>query len=594
MTTLIPKFDQSTTGASNRPFNEKLQETFSGKDYGAVEDGVTDDSTALTNASDACASTTDTVLLGGVSSAPNMELSVVANTTFEGKIDHLLGAYRKAAIPQQSPSDSLQFDGIIPSKHLKTFNQAYKPKVCLVGDSISTYFANSLARGDMLADNLHKVLNDQCPDGIDFIDMAIGGTGYGSLFTNQYNADIEWYAGYSTSDWIDVVKAQNPDLVVLSFGMNDSSNIKVNDVKDAIDYIQTWAKVPSIVLATNLVPNPSSTTFPEGDAGQQGRDEAAGFVRTYGNYRNVGVLDVHRKDCMVRDGFDPTSSCITKGTLINAIGNTVTGYKTCIDWYANIAYNASALTAGTGYLTAKTGSGDNDFIQIIKTDATHMQVVAYAGSTDSLGVNVGDGVYPYTWPTTGVNYLSVEKIGGYVSIYSQAVQLGSYSAPIAFGKCPSLGGIYTPKTTGTPSGVLLNTTFHYGEQRVNIPSITNSLLWGNETVSNIDYHGGSGYNHPGGFAATHIYRPLLQSTLWYQRQFITGTVAIASGISSITVNFAPAQKAFSYSVLMSEVGAGLGTSYRVSAYTDTSFEISFSSATTGSGFIFWQIISGTA
>jgi hypothetical protein len=55
MTTLIPKVDfknggSTPTGAINRPINEKIQETISVEDFGAVGDGATDDGVAIQNA----------------------------------------------------------------------------------------------------------------------------------------------------------------------------------------------------------------------------------------------------------------------------------------------------------------------------------------------------------------------------------------------------------------------------------------------------------------------------------------------------------------------------------------------------------------
>jgi hypothetical protein len=51
MSTLIPKFKQTGTGAVNRAINFKLAETVSVKDFGATGDGVTDDAAAIEAAS---------------------------------------------------------------------------------------------------------------------------------------------------------------------------------------------------------------------------------------------------------------------------------------------------------------------------------------------------------------------------------------------------------------------------------------------------------------------------------------------------------------------------------------------------------------
>jgi hypothetical protein len=47
MTTLVPKYDQGSTGAINRAFNLKLAESVSVKDFGAVGDGTTNDTVAV-------------------------------------------------------------------------------------------------------------------------------------------------------------------------------------------------------------------------------------------------------------------------------------------------------------------------------------------------------------------------------------------------------------------------------------------------------------------------------------------------------------------------------------------------------------------
>lgn len=85
MTTLIPKYDQGSTGAVNRPYNIKLQEYVSVLDFGADNSGATDCSAAFQNAINALSSGGTLYVPPGNYTFTNYVTIATANITVTGE-----------------------------------------------------------------------------------------------------------------------------------------------------------------------------------------------------------------------------------------------------------------------------------------------------------------------------------------------------------------------------------------------------------------------------------------------------------------------------------------------------------------------------
>jgi hypothetical protein len=160
MTTLIPKFQQNGIGAVNRAINLKLAESVSIKDFGAVGDGVTNDTVAWLAFKDYCNSTglrgkvlAGTYLIDAFTFGPDD-----AGLVLEGEVSN----------PQSSSptgAGGSTFGQPIPVFRLRTagakfvsFVQAYNMTISNI-EFDGNQFADSVLYWDGTANNTYNVFN---------------------------------------------------------------------------------------------------------------------------------------------------------------------------------------------------------------------------------------------------------------------------------------------------------------------------------------------------------------------------------------------------------------------------------------------------
>jgi hypothetical protein len=497
--------------------------------------------------------------------------------------------FNKYVIPYSSKSDDQNCVDVVPTKHLKWACQLAKPTVMLIGDSISTYNANSNSRGDMLSDTLRSVLNNQFPNGVNFFNRAIAGTSYASLFNNNSSASIPWYTT-SVVNWItDVTTSVNPDIVICSFGMNDGSGETLTIIKNAIDYWQGLSKPPSIILCTCLVPRPNSVNAtPDGKTVMLARDYSAGMVRSYGKYRNLGILDFNRKMHQVQDGFDPLSSAFRTGltptlTVDGAGRNVFVSQEEVEDFSLLFYFDDSVSQWAIDGIVVEFSTNGTSFLQLSRSGA-NLGVSLFCD-----GTNYNSGFFPATFTNLPNYNLTVEKRGNYLAIYQQvSPTFGQYSEPIFYDKLVAPGGVHKVKAY---SKIVTAMQIVVGEPVKNKPSTRNIDLWGDESAGSRPY-GGSGWNHPSSWTGGLVYRPVVEACDFYTYIDRVGSVNVPAASTAIVIPLSPAEPLSVYKIELSVDGIDIGVRIWPTGKLTTQFTITFSAASTNgvASIITWRLI----
>ena len=193
-------------------------------------------------------------------------------------------------------------------------------RIAFVGDSILEGDRDGLYDNSAAA-ILMRVLREQNKDvSFTFANFSLAGRGIGAYADPNYkgiaspdNPAVGFYrpAGNALTaqwpggsvigkSWIDHVKDFAPDLTIIMHGANDVSGVGSANAavwKSALDYQNTWAKVPSVAMGTAALPAVS--------AGYQSEVQtAADVVRGIARERNHTLIDVNRVFLLHREGTD--------------------------------------------------------------------------------------------------------------------------------------------------------------------------------------------------------------------------------------------------------------------------------------------------
>lgn len=429
------------------------------------------------------------------------------------------GIYGKNVIPEDAPDFYYTAKDLNP-QHMRAFNNSAAPVAVLVGDSISTYYANSNGNvQSMLTEMLRSELRNQAsPRNVTFYDRAIGAQTYVTLDSTPAGLTTypEWYTNTANS-WLSYIQALNPDVVFLSFGMNQSGNTRLA-MESIVAKIKAWTKVPDIVFCTNLSPNPNPSF--DSIEEQEARLRWAGLTRSFAKFYGYGLLDFGRAENMARDGYDPCQGYVQKQNVLTAqpTGQFLPSSYSTYGFVTQINIDSTKIPAqGATYqpVTVKYGYGSEEQIHFYKDIASgNYKVRLYYGNSvfgDTSVVQADQTVVLNN--ISGILVVKVERFGNHIAVFDMvgAFNTGETRDPVFEATLMSMGGRYQVAVAPTQAGAITSCSFGQVYPVVNKPVIQSPVLFGGTTFTGTDYEfGGQGYNHPSSHVGWSVYSPVLR------------------------------------------------------------------------------------
>ncbi len=386
--------------------------------------------------------------------------------------------------------------------------------VVIFGDSISLDWADSLTLG-VCQSSIIKAEMEAQNSGykFNFINRAYGGQTWRNA-NSKPSSFPSWYTNHSM-DWVDCVIAEDPDIVILAFGMNDKETFDITHMSSTVNRIKASVPGAHLIMCTCLVPSRSSPfndgSGVDGPVSQQGRNFVAGAERTYAIANGISVFDFNRYLVQSRDGNDPVLCELqeVEGAMPES-GAYI--FPQCTDFAFEAKISGWDKTSPIYINCGGDQVNDNIFIGSHSNRFLVVGAVKGSGTYHSARSDLEIPDCDFWLVTTILNNECHVYIG--LDTDSQPKD-GTRNILITSFRVIRHGGKTIPKigTGGTSKGNITTIRAFIGLPTPRQKTLTDAQMWsiGDETAIRKIPYGGNGINHPSAKGLARVVAPVLQA-----------------------------------------------------------------------------------
>ncbi|KXV77053.1 hypothetical protein AD954_09275 [Acetobacter cerevisiae] len=189
-------------------------------------------------------------------------------------------------------------------------------------------------------------------------------------------------------------------MILLHFLGNDIPEFSPSNVVSAIEFFQSFPKIPDIIIGITYRPSYSKDVMPGEEflqyyteKWQKAFQASVGWLRTYCQANGIAYIDFDRYVSVARDGYDPEDVALS--TITPQVGTTLPAYEQWLSGTVNDVgwdWHFPAIQSPTG----TTANACTDF-SITQRFDTLPTMLIYTLDDEKIGINVSRPVAVYIW-----------------------------------------------------------------------------------------------------------------------------------------------------------------------------------------------------